>query len=62
MPRVTDYLHYRIVDVTSLSELVKRWFPEEHEATPKKLNVHRAKGDILESIQQLRYLRQSVFK
>jgi len=62
MPRVTDHLHYRIIDVTSLSELVKRWFPEEHEATPRKMNVHRAKGDIIESIQQLRYLRQAVFK
>ena len=62
MPGVSDHLHYRTIDVTSLSLLVKRWFPEHHEATPKKLLEHRARADIIESIEQLQYLRQAVFK
>jgi len=62
MPRVNEHLHYRIIDVTSLSMLVKRWFPKEHDATPRKINTHRAKGDIVESIDQLKYLRRAVFK
>ena len=62
LPRVSKHLHYRIIDVTSISELVKRWYPEDHLATPRKRNVHRAKGDIIESIEQLRYLRKAVFK
>ena len=62
MPRVLEHLHYRIIDVTSLSLLVKRWFPVEHAATPKKIDSHRAKEDIIESIDQLQYLRQAVFK
>lgn len=62
LPRVSNHLHYRIIDVTSISELAKRWYPKEHSAQLKKQNVHRAKGDIMESIEQLRHLRRTVFK
>lgn len=55
------HLHYRNVDVSTLKELVRRWYPVAYEARPKKKGSHRALDDIRESIDELRYYRASVF-
>lgn len=57
MPRLVDYLHYRIVDVSSIKELAKRWYPRVYFASPEKFGNHRALGDIYDSIDELRYYR-----
>lgn len=62
MPRVMEYLHYRIVDVSTVKELAKRWYPLEFENAPKKKLCHRALDDILESIEELKYYQKNVFK
>ena len=59
MPDVASFLHYRIIDVSSLKELVRRWYPAPYQA-PRKKEVHRAKDDILESIEELRWYRSKV--
>jgi oligoribonuclease len=59
MPEVLALLHYRIIDVSTIKELVRRWSPA-HEA-PKKREVHRALDDIRESIEELRWYRDHVF-
>jgi len=56
------HLHYRNVDVSTLKELVRRWYPTEYDARPKKKGSHRALDDIRESIDELRYYRSSVFR
>jgi oligoribonuclease len=61
MPRVETHLHYRNVDVSSIKELVRRWYPRVYYATPAKTGNHRALADIRESIAELRYYRQTVF-
>ena len=61
MPKVNAYLHYRIVDVSSIKELVRRWYPKVYFAAPVKTGNHRALGDIRDSINELRYYRQTVF-
>ncbi|HEU4947610.1 MAG TPA: oligoribonuclease [Kribbella sp.] len=61
MPRVESHLHYRNVDVSSIKELVRRWYPRVYYATPTKNGNHRALADITESIAELRYYRQTVF-
>jgi oligoribonuclease len=61
MPRVESHLHYRNVDVSSIKELVRRWYPRVYYATPAKNGNHRALADITESIDELRYYRQTVF-
>ncbi len=61
MPELDDYLHYRIVDVSSIKELVKRWYPRVHFNAPAKHGGHRAMADILESIAELRFYREAVF-
>ena len=61
MPMVNAYLHYRIVDVSSIKELVRRWYPRAYFAAPMKTGNHRALGDIRDSITELRYYRQAVF-
>jgi len=61
MPELDGYLHYRLVDVSSVKELVRRWFPRVYFATPEKHGNHRALGDIRESIAELRYYRDAVF-
>jgi oligoribonuclease len=60
MPEVIEYLHYRIVDVSTIKELVYRWYP----ALPKfqKAEIHRSTEDILESISELKYYREHCFK
>jgi oligoribonuclease len=61
MPELDAYLHYRIVDVSSIKELARRWYPRVYFASPSKTGNHRALGDIRDSIEELRYYRASVF-
>ena len=61
MPALDAYLHYRMIDVSSLKELAKRWYPRVYQAQPKKGLAHRALADILESIRELAYYRQALF-
>lgn len=61
MPRLDRWLHYRNVDVSSVKELAKRWFPRAYIHAPAKDGGHRALADIHESIRELAYYRQSVF-
>ena len=61
MPELDAYLHYRMVDVSSLKELCRRWFPRVFYAKPEKGLAHRALADILESIRELDYYRHTLF-
>jgi oligoribonuclease len=61
MPELDDWLHYRMVDVSSVKELARRWYPRAYFNAPKKGGGHRALADILESVQELRYYRAAVF-
>ena len=61
MPAFDTHLHYRVVDVSSVKELVKRWYPRVHFNSPAKHGGHRAMADILESIAELRFYREAVF-
>lgn len=60
MPELDDFLHYRIIDVSSIKELARRWYPRAYFQSPAKAGGHRALADILESIRELRYYRQTV--
>ncbi|MER7787802.1 oligoribonuclease [Streptomyces sp. NPDC097640] len=61
MLELESYLHYRIVDVSSIKELARRWYPRAYFNSPKKNGNHRALADIHESIAELRYYREAVF-
>src|SRR5713226_8147897 len=61
MPELDAYLHYRMVDVSSIKELARRWFPRAYFASPAKHGGHRALADIKESVQELRYYREAIF-
>jgi oligoribonuclease len=61
MPRLAEYLHYRTVDVSSIKELARRWYPKIYFAAPAKTGNHRALGDIQDSIEELKYYRTTVF-
>ena len=61
MPELDAYLHYRMVDVSSIKELARRWYPRAYFASPIKHGGHRALADIRESVQELRYYREAVF-
>lgn len=61
MPALESFLHYRIVDVSSIKELSRRWFPRAYFQAPAKRGNHRALADIRESIEELRYYREAVF-
>jgi oligoribonuclease len=61
MPDLEAYLHYRIVDVSSIKELSRRWYPRAYFNAPAKSGNHRALADIQESIEELRYYRSAVF-
>lgn len=61
MPRVDAHLHYRSVDVSSIKELARRWFPRVYFQAPAKAGGHRALADILESIRELDYYRRALF-
>jgi len=62
MPKFYGHLHYRIIDVSTVKELAKRWYPDEKAGKPSKALAHRALGDILESIEELKYYRNKIFK
>jgi oligoribonuclease len=62
MPELEAFLHYRIVDVSSIKELSRRWFPKAYFNAPAKSGGHRALADIQESIEELRYYREAVFR
>ncbi|HEX7269606.1 MAG TPA: oligoribonuclease [Streptosporangiaceae bacterium] len=61
MPMLDAYLHYRMVDVSSIKELARRWYPRVYFTSPPKHGGHRALADVRESIQELRYYREAVF-
>jgi len=61
MPELDAHLHYRLVDVSSVKELTRRWYPRVYFASPEKKGNHRALGDIRDSISELRYYRDAVF-
>jgi oligoribonuclease len=61
MPALDDHLHYRNIDVSTIKELSKRWYPRAYFQAPKKDGGHRALADILESIEELKYYRSTVF-
>ncbi|XP_061448508.1 oligoribonuclease, mitochondrial [Rhineura floridana] len=62
MPQFMKHLHYRIIDVSTVKELCRRWYPEDYEFAPKKAASHRALDDIRESIKELQFYRNSIFK
>jgi oligoribonuclease len=61
MPALDDHLHYRMVDVSSIKELARRWYPRVYFHAPAKTGGHRALADIVDSITELRYYRSTVF-
>ena len=61
MVELESYLHYRMVDVSTIKELARRWYPRAYFNSPKKVGGHRALADITESIAELRYYREAVF-
>ena len=61
MPLLDDYLHYRMIDVSSIKELCRRWYPKIYYGQPEKGLAHRALADIQESISELRYYRRIAF-
>ena len=61
MPELDTWLHYRMIDVSSVKELARRWYPRAYFASPSKQGGHRALADITESVQELRYYREAVF-
>jgi oligoribonuclease len=62
LPEIDDYLHYRSVDVSTIKELARRWYPKIYSAAPKKAGGHRALDDIRESLAELVYYRGALFK
>jgi oligoribonuclease len=62
LPEVEDYLHYRSIDVSTVKELARRWYPEAVANAPEKKGGHRALDDIRESVEELRYYRATIFK
>jgi oligoribonuclease len=61
MPELDAFLHYRMIDVSSVKELARRWYPRAYFASPEKHGGHRALADISESIRELRYYREAIF-
>ena len=61
LPEIEDYLHYRSVDVSTIKELARRWYPGALSALPRKATAHRALDDIRESIEELRFYRERLF-
>ncbi|XP_071061486.1 small fragment nuclease isoform X1 [Pseudochaenichthys georgianus] len=62
MPQFMFHLHYRIIDVSTIKELCRRWYPKEYKMVPHKKAAHRALDDIQESIKELKFYRANVFK
>lgn len=61
MPELEAWMHYRVIDVSSIKELTRQWYPRAYFAAPDKAGNHRALADITESIDELRYYRKAVF-
>ncbi|MDO4254472.1 MAG: oligoribonuclease [Kocuria sp.] len=61
MPELVEHLHYRVIDVSTIKELSRRWYPRAYFHAPQKTGNHRALGDIQDSIDELRYYRGAVF-
>jgi oligoribonuclease len=61
LPDIEEYLHYRSIDVSSVKELVKRWYPQVDAGRPNKMGSHRALDDIRASVAELQYYREQVF-
>jgi oligoribonuclease len=62
LPKIEEHLHYRSVDVSTIKELTRRWYPGALDAVPRKATAHRALDDIRESIDELRWYREHVFR
>jgi oligoribonuclease len=62
LPELEHHLHYRSIDVSTLKELCRRWYPDAMAAAPTKAGSHRALGDIRESVAELRYYRSAIFR
>jgi oligoribonuclease len=62
LPELDGYLHYRSIDVSSLKELCRRWYPDVYRGRPSKKETHRALDDIRESVAELRYYREAMLK
>jgi oligoribonuclease len=61
LPEIEEYLHYRSVDVSTVKELVKRWYPALNSSRPRKAGSHRALDDVMESVAELKFYREHVF-
>ena len=61
LPEIEEYLHYRSVDVSTVKELVKRWYPALNSGRPRKVGAHRALDDVMESVAEMKYYREHVF-
>ncbi|MDA8047030.1 MAG: oligoribonuclease [Actinomycetota bacterium] len=61
LPEIDRFLHYRSIDVSTVKELARRWYPEALAAQPRKVGSHRAMGDVLESVAELAYYRKAIF-
>ncbi len=62
LPKIEDYLHYRSIDVSTIKELARRWYPGLAAAAPRKAGGHRALDDVEESVVEMRYYRQALFR
>jgi oligoribonuclease len=62
LPELETYLHYRSIDVSTVKELCRRWYPDAFAGAPAKAGAHRALGDIRESVAELRYYRSAIFR
>ncbi|MGH9188639.1 MAG: oligoribonuclease [Acidimicrobiales bacterium] len=62
LPEIENWLHYRSIDVSTVKELCRRWYPEAYAAAPAKASGHRALADIRESVEELRYYRSAIFQ
>ena len=61
LPEIEDWLHYRSIDVSTIKELARRWYPKVAKGAPDKATTHRALDDIRESVAELRYFREHLF-
>jgi oligoribonuclease len=61
LPDIENHLHYRSVDVSTIKELARRWYPDVVDSVPKKATTHRALDDIRESVEELRFYREKLF-
>jgi oligoribonuclease len=61
LPEIEEYLHYRSVDVSTVKELVKRWYPALNSSRPRKAGAHRALDDVMESVAEMKFYREHIF-